>query len=333
MSLSTSEGIDRPLRHRDGKARGQISRCWAKVDDRPRRQANEKYTAPMEMPRNKPRLNDVRRRFDRAAEHFAVADFVHRASCDGLIERLSPVKINPLHILDLGAAAGAGSRQLAKTYRKSRVISYDVSAAMLRVAKRRKPFLTKLTELQGDALKLPLQTGCIDLVFANMLLPWIADLPDCFTEIARVLKKGGLFAFATLGPDSLAEVRKAWSDDDNHVNHFPDMHDVGDALMKTGLVDPVLDVDYLTVTYRDKEALYRDLSAGGARNSLHGRRKTLTGKRRFRDMEAALTAEFREGHLPLTLELVYGHAWGSGPRPQPGEYRLEPASITKRQRG
>ncbi len=286
----------------------------------------------MEQLRDKPRLKDVRRRFDRAAEHFGTADFVHRASCNGLIERLSPVKIKPLQILDLGAAAGAGSRQLAKTYRKSRVISCDVSGKMLRVAKRSKPFLSKLTELQGNASQLPLQTGSIDLVFANLLLPWIVDLPGCFTAIARVLKKGGLFAFATLGPNSLAEIRGAWSDDDNHVNRFPDMHDVGDALMKTGLVDPVLDVDYLTVTYRDKEALYRDLTASGARNSLHGRRQSLTGKGRFRDMEAALTGKFREDHLPLTLELVYGHAWGGGPRPQPGEYRLEPASISRRQR-
>ena len=287
----------------------------------------------MEKQRDRPRLKDVRRRFDRAADHFDVSDFVHRSSCDGLIERLSPVKISPSRILDLGAAAGASSRQLAKTYRKSRVVSYDVSAQMLRVAKRGKPFLSKLTELQGDASQLPLQTGSVDLVFANLLLPWIADLPGCFTGIARVLKKGGVFAFATLGPDSLVEIRKAWSDDDNHVNHFPDMHDVGDALVKAGLVDPVLDADYLTVTYRNIEALYRDLTASGARNSLHGRRSSLTGKQRFRDMEAALSAHFREGHLSLTLELVYGHAWGGGPRPQPGEYRLDPASISKRHRG
>lgn len=276
------------------------------------------------------KLKDVRRRFDRAAEHFDAADFVHRSSFSGLIERLSPVKIEPTQILDLGAATGAGSRQLAKTFRKSRVISYDVSGAMLQIAKRKKPFLSKLTELQGNAKQLPLRTGSIDLVFANLLLPWIIDLPACFAEIARVLKQGGVFAFATLGPDSLSELRKAWADDGKHVNHFPDMHDVGDALMGTGLIDPVLDVEYLTITYRDKDSLYRDLTASGARNSLQQRRKTLTGKDRFRQMEEALMAAFRDGHLPLNLELVYGHAWGTGPRPPQGEYRLDPAAITRR---
>ena len=275
-------------------------------------------------------LKDVRRRFDRAAEKFDVADFVHRSSFSGLLERLSPVKIEPTQILDLGAATGAGSRQLAKTFRKARVISYDISGAMLQIAKRKKPFLSKLTELRGDAMQLPLRTGSIDLVFANLLLPWIVDLPACFAEIARVLGKGGVFAFATLGPDSLSEIRKAWSNHGGHVNLFPDMHDVGDALMGSGLIDPVLDVEYLTVTYRDKDALYRDLTASGARNSLLERRKTLTGTDRFREMEAALMDACRDGQLSLNLELVYGHAWGAGPRPQAGEYHLEPASITRR---
>jgi len=276
------------------------------------------------------KLSDVRRRFDRAATDFDAADFVHRACREGLIERLLPVKIEPARILDLGAATGSGSRQLAKAYRKSRVVSYDVSGSMLRIAKQKKSFLSKVTEVQGDALGLPFRAGCFDLVFANLLLPWISDLPACFTEVARVLKKGGVFAFSAIGPDSLANMRSAWSDEDHHVNRFPDMHDIGDALVNAGLSDPVLDVDYLTVTYRNYDDLYRDLTASGARNCLVHRRQSLTGKGRFREMESALAASFEAGELPLRLELVYGHAWGTGPRPRPGEYLLSPASIGKR---
>jgi malonyl-CoA O-methyltransferase len=278
------------------------------------------------------KLKDVRRRFDRASAFFDEADFVHRASFDGLIERLSPVKINPSRILDLGAATGHGSRKLAKTFRKSRVVSFDLSGKMLRIARKKKPLLSRQTELQGDAMQIPLQTGSIDLVFANLLLPWLSDLPACLIEIARILRKGGVFAFATLGPDSLAELRNAWSGDDeyDHVNHFPDMHDVGDALMRAGLRDPVLDIDHLAVTYQDSDSLYRDLTATGARNSLGNRRKTLTGKNRFHGMEKALAAGQKDGHLPLNLELVYGHAWGGGPQPLAGEYHLEPTAITRR---
>ena len=60
------------------------------------------------------KARDVRRRFDLAAARFDEADFIHRRSFEGLLERLAPLLITPGHILDLGSATGSGSRQLAK---------------------------------------------------------------------------------------------------------------------------------------------------------------------------------------------------------------------------
>lgn len=205
---------------------------------------------------------------------------------------------------------------------------------MLQLAKQRRPFFAKPSALQADASNIPLQDGSVDLVFANMLLPWVGDLPACFSEVARVLRKDGVFAFATFGPDSLSEIRQAWHaiDEDWHVNAYPDMHDIGDALVRAGLRDPVLDVDHLTVTYRDTAALYTDLTCAGGRNCLHGRRRTLTGKQRFRAMDRLLADRMADGVLSLSLELVYGHAWGGGPRLPAGEFRLDPSDIPRRTR-
>jgi len=274
---------------------------------------------------------DVRRRFDRIASGFDAADFVHRVTFDALLSRLSPVVIKPDYILDLGCATGTGSKQLAKHYRGSRVISLDISSGMLRQAKGKRRLFAKPDALQGDAYRIPIQDHSIDIVFANMLLPWIGDLPACLSEIGRVLQKDGLFAFATFGPDSLSEVREAWRsiDEDWHVNAYPDMHDIGDVLVRAGLRDPVLDVDHLTVTYRDTEALYQDLTSTGGRNCLHGRRQTLTGKDRFRAMDQMLAAKKSDDLLSLRLELVYGHAWGGGPRPPEGEFHIDPARIVR----
>jgi malonyl-CoA O-methyltransferase len=247
---------------------------------------------------------------------------------------LVPVVFSPALILDIGAGTGISSRALAKHYRKSRVVSLDLSADMLALAKSNKPFFSKLSELRADANQLPIHSGSVDLVFANLLLPWIDNLSICLAEISRILKKGGVFAFATLGPDSLNELRRAWAavDSDVHVRSFTDMHDVGDALLQNGLADPVLDVDYLTVTYQDTASLYRDLSACGARNSLGLRRKTLTGKNRFTEMENAITKETTSDRFTMTLELVYGHAWGVGPRPKNGEFHRDANTITRRER-
>lgn len=279
-------------------------------------------------------FRDVQRRFDRIAARFDAADFVHRVTFDELLQRLLAVKIQPRNILDLGCATGTGSKQLARRFRGSRLISLDASFAMLQRVRQRRSLFMKPFALQGDASRIPLKDGSVDLVFANMLLPWIDDLPACLSEIARVLRKDGLFAFATFGPDSLSEIRNAWHsiDEDWHVNVYPDMHDIGDAFVRAGLRDPVLDVDHLQVTYGDTEALYRDLTNAGARNCLHGRRQTLTGKSRFKAMNKLLAARMADGILSLRLELVYGHAWGSGPRLPDGEFRLDPTLISRRQR-
>jgi malonyl-CoA O-methyltransferase len=279
-------------------------------------------------------FRDVRRRFDRVATRFDDADFVHRVTFDELLRRLSPVKIQPRNILDLGCATGTGSKQLARRFRGGRVISLDTSFAMSRRAKKRRSLLMKPFALQGNAAQIPLKAESVDLVFANMLLPWIDDLPACLSEINRVLCRDGLFAFATFGPDSLSEIREAWHsiDEDWHVNAYPDMHDIGDALVRAGLHDPVLDIDHLTVTYRDTDALYRDLSNTGARNCLFGRRRTLTGKDRFKAMDNLLAARMTDDVLSLRLELVYGHAWGGGPRLPEGEFRVDPTLISRRQR-
>jgi len=278
------------------------------------------------------RFKDVQRRFDRCAASFDGADFVHRATFDGIVARLAPVSVAPTTILDLGSATGSGSRRLAKIFRGARVVSLDASMQMLKAGRKQKSLFSKVAALQGNATQIPLQTGSVDLVVANMLLPWIFDLPQCLGEIARVLRKDGVFAFCALGPDSFGELRDAWraQDEDAHVNTFPDMHDVGDLTMRAGLRDPVLDVDSLSVTYPDTRALYRDLSNCGARNSLAARRASLTGKNRFGSMEAGLYDRLEGRPLEIRLELVYGHAWGGGPTLQAGEYHLDPASIGRR---
>lgn len=237
-------------------------------------------------------------------------------------------------ILDVGSATGSASRELARKYRKSSVISLDLSFGMLEKARKARSRFSRILEIQADAAYLPVVSGSIDLVFSNMLLPWSDDQEALFREIGRVLRKDGLFAFSSLGPDSLRELRDAWGavDSDDHVNAFLDMHDTGDQLVRAGLRDPVLDVDSLNVVYRSSAALFRDLTAAGARNSLRRRRHTLTGKRRFASMRERLERMLGGGSRPLELELVFGHAWGGGPPLPAGEYRLDVADIGRRRR-
>src|ERR1700756_4888931 len=150
-------------------------------------------------------------------------------------------------------------------------------------------------------MPLPFADASVDVVVSSLMLQW-CDPPDtAFAEIRRVLKPDGLVAFSTLGPDTLRELRTAWSEADgssnihNHVNHFTDMHDVGDALVRAGLSEPVLDVDRMQVTYADALALMRDLKAIGAHNVTAGRPRALLGRERLRRMQNAYETFRRDG--------------------------------------
>ena len=278
------------------------------------------------------RAQDVLRRFNQAAGSFDEFDFVHTVTRDGLFARLEPMLVEAKTIVDLGCATGTASKALAKQFRGAEVIGIDRSPEMLREAKKKKSWRTKFSTMEADAAALPLGDQSVDFVFSNQLLPWIDDVPAVFAEVNRVLRENGLFVFASLGPDSFSELRRAWQAVDQyaHVQHFTDMHNIGDAAVRAGLSDPVLDVDRLKITYADAKALFRDLTGSGARNSLTERNPALTSKKRFASMTGALQNEAGSSGIELELELVYGHCWGSGPRARAGEVRINPQRIGRR---
>lgn len=268
-------------------------------------------------------------RFDRAAASFDSADFVHAHTRQELFARLEPVVIDAKVVLDLGCATGAATTRLAKIFRGARIIGVDLSGNMLDRCGAGRGLFRKPSFVQADACMLPFANHSVDVVFSNLLLPWIDDPSVLGRELARVLRKGGLFVFSSLGPDSLAELRQAWADVDDyeHVNRFLDMHDLGDALVRAGLLDPILDVDRLTVTYDSSDKLFHDLGAVGARNSLQQRQQTLSGKTGFQTMQRRLASDSGGGKLRLDLELVFGHCWGSGRSSKDGDVHIDPGAI------
>jgi len=234
-----------------------------------------------------------------------------------LLERLSFFRLEPRVAVDLGCATARGALALAQRYPDARVVAIDSSRGMLgaaRAACAATPGGAAICVVGGDAERLPLASGGVQLILANLVLPWCRP-QLLFAEASRVLEAGGLLLFATLGPDSLQEVRRAWSgvDDRLHVHAAFDLHDVGDLALAAGLAEPVLDVDRLELTYEQPATLYRDLRAWGAINVAAGRRRELTGPRRWRAFEQRLTAQSAGGRFTVTVEVVLGQAWGGGP--------------------
>jgi malonyl-CoA O-methyltransferase len=167
----------------------------------------------------------------------------------------------------------------------------------------------------ADAESLPLADNSVDFIFSNLTLQWCGDLDTTFQEFKRILRPNGLLMFSTFGPDTLKELRASWCAAEgnenpvSHVNPFLDMHDIGDALLRSGLADPVMDVENFTLTYKDAYQLMRELKAIGAHTVADGRRQGLTGKARLKAMLDAYEGFRRDDLLPATYEVVYGHAW------------------------
>jgi malonyl-CoA O-methyltransferase len=274
----------------------------------------------------------ARRNFDRAASTFASACFIHDRTRSILLERLALLHLDPGVILDLGCGIALGTHALRARYPRARILGLDWSLAMCRRA-----HADGVLALTADAMHLPVADGSADLIFANLVLP--SCRPDVvFAEAARVLAPSGALLFATLGPETLREVRDAWwqaGDREIHVHGALDPQMIGDALGRAGLAEPVVDVERLTLRYASPDCLHADLRAIAGTNVAAGRRRALTGVRRWRRYVAALSGMAGEdGTVAVTCELIFGVAWGRTARVrasgEPGVQAVPIDSIRRR---
>ena len=260
---------------------------------------------------------EVRRAFNKAAATYDAAAVLQHEVCSRMAERLDYIKHRPAILLDAGSGTGNALAPLRGRYRDAHIIAFDLAHAMLQQGRARSPWWRALPGLRaplscvcGDIEQLPFATDSVDMVWSNLALQWVNDLPATFKEMYRVLKPGGLLMFSTFGPDTLKELREAYSGSGyTHVSRFIDMHDIGDMLTAARYADPVIDMEPFTLTYDTVRQPMHDLKAIGAHNATSGRPQTLSGKGLLNAVTAGYERFRRDGKLPATFEVVYGHAW------------------------
>jgi malonyl-CoA O-methyltransferase len=266
-------------------------------------------------------VQHIRRAFGRAAPTYAQHAALQREVEDRLLERVEYYSGKPERVLDVGCGPGRASEALRKRFASAQVIALDLALPMLRRV--RTGWRRPLARVCADARALPLPESSIDVLYSNLCVQWIDDLPTLFDEFRRVLRPGGYLALSTFGQDTLHELRTAWAAVDNapHVSAFAHIAQVGDALMGAGFRDPVLDAEHFTLTYAHAADLMRELKALGATNADARRTRGLTGKARYAHALDAYEQFRREGMLPATYEVISAHAFGpehGAPRRGPG---------------
>lgn len=279
-----------------------------------------------------------RRAFERAAKSYDKHAVLHREVASRLLERVGFFDHQPAVVLNLGSGTTTAGQALASHFKNSRIIALDWATNMLNTTTIARP--ASSWRLCADMHAIPLAARSVDLAFSNLALPWSNDLAMVFRELRRVLKPGALLAFSCFGPDTLQELKQSWraADTLQHVNDFPDMHDVGDELQASGFAEPVMDAEVLTLDYPDMQALFTELKATGSVNVARDRSNGFTNRDAFQKMQNAYQAYKHGDRFPASVEVIYGATFapaeGQPMRTDEGEiatFSIEALKASKKQ--
>ncbi len=255
------------------------------------------------LPGGLPDKRQVAASFSRAAASYDSVAQLQRDIGHELLARL-PEELSPSRWLDMGCGTGYFSRALAVRFEQSEGVALDIAQGMLEHAR---PLGGARHFVAGDAERLPLQAGSCDLVFSSLAVQWCADFAAVLGEAHRVLRPGGVMAFASLCVGTLHELRESWRAVDGlvHVNRFRLFSDYQQLCRDSGLRVVSLESRPQVLHYPDVRRLTHELKALGAHNLNPGRPGGLTGRARILGLVQAYEAFRQAEGLPATYQVVY----------------------------
>lgn len=275
----------------------------------------------------------VASQFSRASQSYDQAARIQQFSALELAKQLTPFtqlsftqrsfaqppqEHNLSHWLDLGCGTGFAVPTLIEQG-IHHITGADLAHGMS-VTSHQKLAHLPFHAVTADAENLPFASECFDGIYSNLMVQWSEQVQQLFNEASRVLKPGGLFAFATLGPRTMHELKSAWQQVDPfvHVNRFSSKDQVISDCEQLFDIESIQQQEVIQ-QHKNLSSLLKELKAIGATNVNPGRRQGLGGRERLRKLDDAyrnvcqssLKKSAPEGlaashsSLPLTYDLIW----------------------------
>ena len=254
----------------------------------------------------------------------ALSPWLHEEVGRRMEERLQWIKRAPAAWADWEPVRGGleAHALVAGRYPQARVHVSEPQSARAAVARDRlaSPWWKRLSA--GKVEIGPVPPGSVQMLWSNMGLHTSADPEALMKQWHEALAVDGFLMFSCLGPDTLKELRAAYTSAGwpPPAHEFTDMHDWGDMLVHNGFAEPVMDMERISLGFDTPGRLLAELRELGA--NLHpGRFAALRGKRWRARLDEVLASQLRgpDGKLTLTFEIIYGHALKPPPRARVGE--------------
>lgn len=255
--------------------------------------------------------------------------WLHQEVARRLAAKLAPINLKPSSWMDWSAYLGGGADLVRARYPDARrwivepvgaladrsrsELAHEAAPSWRSLWRRAAPRVWTPQDLSLG----PWQPDGVHMLWANMTLHASIDLPTLMRVWWQQMAVDGFLMCSGLGPDTAKELRALYRAMDWGMPtiEFIDMHDLGDALVKAGFADPVMDMERLTLTWASPEAMLQELREWGG-NVAAGRFAGCRTRRWREHLLSAMSERLRgpDGRLSLTVELVYGHAIKPAPR-------------------
>lgn len=239
----------------------------------------------------------IRAAFGAAAPNYDSVAGVQRRIARALAAGIPPGDV----LLDAGSGTGFLTKLLQERFPQACIWQLDAALGMCRQTGER--------TICADLEVLPIADNSIELYCSSLAWQWARPALAAI-EAFRVLKSGGRFHVATLGPGTLDELRAAFHcvDARPHVRSFDNTATHLDALATAGFVD-ITFVQGVEQTHSPNlPALLRELRTLGAHTLGPQRRQGMLGRQAWLRVQAAYEQWRQPAGLPVSYDVLYLNA-------------------------